>query len=265
MHAGPGHHYQLTPLETDTTPLLGIADPVSSILHLGGAVVFAILGFGLLQRARGSSLRVAAIGVYWRGVLFALTASGIFHLVARGTDARNGLQIVDHAAIFFLIAASYTPIHIIQFRGFMRWGILTLVWTAALAGMVLKSFWFSDIPQWAGLSLYLGLGWVGLISAIALYRLVGLTSLTPLIGGAMAYTVGAVFEYAGIPTLAAGFVGPHEIFHLLVLAGVGLHWEYIRRITVHAPTTDLYQAESLRPLPAGSTSAAVALEKPRLE
>jgi channel protein (hemolysin III family) len=233
--------------EVDPIPFLGIADPISSILHLGGAVVFAVLGFGLLQRAGGNSLRVAAIGVYWGGVLFALTVSGIFHLVARGTDTRHVLLIVDHAAIFFLIAASYTPIHIIQFRGFMRWGILALVWTAALAGMVLKSVWFSVIPQWVGLSLYLGLGWVGLISAIALYRLVGLTPLIPLIGGAMAYTVGALIEYARVPTLVAGIVGSHEIFHLLVLVGVGMHWEYIRRITVHAPTTDLYQTGSFLP------------------
>jgi len=225
----------------DPTPFLGNADPISSILHLGGALVFAVLGIGLLQRAQGNSLRVTSIAVYWGGVLFALTVSGVFHLVARGTDARNVLMIVDHAAIFFLIAASYTPIHVIQFRGFMRWGILGLVWTAALVGMVLKTVWFDTIPEWAGLSLYLALGWAGLISAIALYRLVGPTPLIPLIGGAFAYTMGALLEYAGIPTLAAGIVGPHEIFHLLVLAGVGMHWEYIRRITVHAPTTDLYQ------------------------
>ncbi len=231
----------------DPTPFLGIADPISSILHLGGALVFAVLGIGLLQRARGNSLRVTAIAVYWGGVLFALTVSGVFHLVARGTDARNVLMIVDHAGIFILIAASYTPIHVIQFRGFMRWGILGLVWTAALVGMVLKSVWFATIPEWAGLSLYLALGWTGLISAIALYRLVGPTPLIPLIGGALAYTMGAVFDYARIPTLAAGIVGPHEIFHLLVLAGVGMHWEYIRRITVHAPITDLYQIPQVLP------------------
>jgi channel protein (hemolysin III family) len=225
----------------DPTPFLGIADPISSTLHLGGALVFAVLGIGLLQRAQGNPLRVAAIVVYWVGVLFALTTSGVFHLVARGTDARHLLMIVDHAAIFFLIAASYTPIHVIQFRGFMRWGILGLVWTAALAGMVLKSVWFETIPEWVGLSLYLGLGWAGLISAIGLYRLVGAAPLIPLVVGALAYTVGAALDYARFPTLATGIVGSHEIFHLFVLVGVGMHWEYIRRITVHARTTDLYQ------------------------
>ncbi len=242
----------------DPTPFLGIADPISSVLHLGGAAVFAVLGFGLVQRARGDALRVAAIGVYWSGVLFALTASGMFHLTARETDARQLLVIVDHVAIFFLIAASYTPIHIIQFAGVMRWGILALVWIAALAGMVLKTFWFSAIPEWAGLSLYLGLGWAGLISAFALYRLVGLRALTPLIGGALAYTMGAVFDYARLPTIVPGVVGPHEIFHLAVLAGVALHWQYIRRITVHAPVTDLYrQAPVSGGAPAPATMARV--------
>jgi channel protein (hemolysin III family) len=94
-----------------------------------------------------------------------------------------------------------------------------------------------------GLTLYLALGWTGLISAIGLYRLVGLKPLVPLIGGAVAYTLGAVFEYARIPTVAVGIIGPHEIFHLFVLAGVGMHWEYIRRITVHAPAMDIYQVQ----------------------
>lgn len=228
----------------DPTPFLGIADPISSALHLGGALVFAVLGIGLLQQARGNPLRVAAILVYWVGVVFALTTSGVFHLVARDTDTRQVLMIVDHAAIFFLIAASYTPIHVIQFKGFMRWGILGLVWSAALAGMVLKSVWFETIPEWVGLSLYLGLGWAGLISAIGLYRLAGAAPLIPLVIGALAYTAGAAFDYARFPTLAAGIVGPHEIFHLFVLAGVGTHWEYIRRLTVQAPTRSMEETKS---------------------
>ena len=75
-----------------------------------------------------------------------------------------------------------------------------LVWTAALAGMVLKSVWFETIPEWVGLSLYLGLGWAGLISAIGLYRLVGTAPLIPLVVGALAYTVGAALDYARFPT-----------------------------------------------------------------
>ncbi len=136
-------------------------------------------------------------------------------------------MIVDHAAIFFLIAGSYTPVHVFQFRGLMRWGVLTPVWIAAIAGMLAKSFYFHEIPEQLGLMLYLGLGWVGLISAVALYRLGGLRPMLPLLAGALAYTIGAGLEFARVPTLAVGVVGPHEVFHLFVLAGVALHWYYI--------------------------------------
>jgi channel protein (hemolysin III family) len=225
----------------DPTPLIGLTDPVSAVTHLGGAVVFAVLAIGLVLRARGNSLRVAAVCVYVIGVVFALSASGIFHVLARDTAARDVLQVVDHAGIFFLIAATYTPIHIIEFKGLMRWGVLAAVWSAAVAGIVLKSVFFTGFPQWIGLMLYLGLGWVGLISATALYRLVGLVPLRPLIGGALAYTIGAVLEFAKVPTFLSGVVGPHEIFHLFVLMGVAMHWTYIRRIVIYAHVTDLYQ------------------------
>jgi len=200
-----------------------------------------VLAVGLISRAGGNRLRVAAVSIYVIGVVFALFASGIFHLVDPLTASRAVLQRVDHAAIFFLIAATYTPVHVIEFRGFMRWGILGAVWTTATAGIILKSIYFASVPTWSGLLLYLGLGWAGLISATVLYRAVGLKPLMPLIGGAVAYTAGAVLEFAGVPTILPGIVGPHEMFHVFVLIGVGLHWTYIRRIVMYAPITDLYQ------------------------
>jgi hemolysin III len=211
------------------------------LTHLGGAVAFSVLAVGLISRAGGSRLRVAAVSIYVVGVVFALFASGIFHLADPLTASRALLRRVDHAAIFFLIAATYTPVHVIEFRGFMRWGILGAVWTTATAGIILKSVYFASVPTWTGLLLYLGLGWAGLISATVLYRAVGLKPLMPLIGGAVAYTAGAVLEFAGVPTILPGIVGPHEMFHVFVLIGVGLHWTYIRRIVMYAPITDLYQ------------------------
>lgn len=201
-----------------------------------------------MQRTRGNQLRVAAVTIYVMGVVFALSASGVFHLLEHDTPARELLQKLDHAGIFFLIAASYTPIHVIEFAGFWRWGILAIVWSAALAGILLKLFFFAAIPEWVSLALYLSLGWAGLVSATLLYRAVGLTPLRPLIGGAIAYTVGATLEFAEVPRLYAGVFGPHELFHLLVLLGVALHWIYIRRIVVAAPISDLYQ-QPVRPTP----------------
>lgn len=180
-----------------------------------------------MRRAQYDPLGYAAIAIYVTAVVATLTVSAAFHATSRISDARSQLLIVDHAAIFFLIAGSYTPVHVFQFRGWMRWGVLTPVWLAAIAGILLKSFYFQEIPEQLGLMLYLGLGWVGLISAVALYRLDGMRPMLPLLAGALAYTLGAGLEFARVPTLAAGLVGPHEVFHLFVLAGVALHWYYI--------------------------------------
>jgi len=220
--------------------VLGFADPISSLTHLSGAAAFATLGVGLVGRARGNLLRVIAVLVYVLGVVFALTASGVFHLLDPDTRARAVFRAIDHAGIFFLIASTYTPVHVIQFKGLMRWGVLAFVWSAAITGIVLKSVFFDGIPEWVGLALYLGLGWAGLASAVALYRAVGLSPLRPLIGGALAYTVGAALEFLRTPTFIPGVLGPHEIFHFFVLVGIALHWVYIRRITIYAPITDLY-------------------------
>jgi len=174
------------------------------------------------------------------GVVLTLFASGLLHLVARETTLRSDLLRVDHAAIFFLIAATYTPIHIIEFRGWMRWGVLGLIWTAALAGMCLKIAFIDSVSEWVSLTLYLALGWAGLFTAIALHRVVGLKPLIPIVVGALAYTIGAVLDFSALEDPIPGLVRIHEVFHLFVLAGITAHWIYIRRITIQAPITDLY-------------------------
>jgi channel protein (hemolysin III family) len=78
--------------------------------------------------------------------------------------------------------------------------------------------------------MYLGLGWLGLISTVALARRFGVRFVLPLVWGALAYTAGAVAEFVGWPVLLAGVVGPHEIFHLAVVAGISFHWAFIRGI-----------------------------------
>jgi len=213
---------------------------VASLTHLFGAFAFSVLGTGLIQRGHGVSLRVAALVIYVTGVVSALLLSGLMHLVDRDSLARSVLVRLDHAAIFFLIGATYTPVHIIQFRGWMRWGVLVSIWTAATAGMILKLAFIEAVPEWLSLSFYLALGWAGLFTALALHRVVGLKPLTPIILGALAYSIGALIDASAMPDLVPGLIRPHEVFHVFVLAGVAAHWVYIRRITVFAPITDLY-------------------------
>ena len=126
-------------------------------------------------------------------------------------------------------ADAFTAGHAILFRGLWRWGMIGLVWSLALVGAVLKLFFFAQVSEAAGLTFYLGMGWIGLASAVRIHRRYGWALLGPLFGGGAAYTVGAVLEFCRWPTLAPGVLGPHELFHLCVLLGVACHWEFTLR------------------------------------
>ena len=211
-------------------PLAGFSDPVSSISHLGGAVVFAFLAVALLRRGGGDRARMISLSVFALSCVLLLGLSGVYHLLSPDTAARAVLKRLDHAAIFVLIAGSFTPVHTILFRNAWRWGMLTGIWGAAIAGLTLKIVYFDTLPEWLGLAMYLALGWMGVISAVALARRYGWRPIHPVLWGALAYTAGAVAEFLGWPVLLPGIVGPHEMFHLAVLAGIACHWAFIARI-----------------------------------
>ena len=217
--------------------IAGFSDPFSSLTHLAAAVVFLILGIVLLQRGRGDRTRVISLCVFTFSCVLLLSLSGVYHLLEPDTPGREVLKRLDHAAIFVLIAGSFTPVHVILFRGGWRWGMLAGIWGAALAGLVLKTVFFSTMPEWLGLLMYLGLGWMGVISALHLSRRYGLRFIQPLLWGALAYTAGALIEFLRWPVLLAGIVGPHEIFHLAVLAGISCHWAFILGIAAGEPVS----------------------------
>ncbi|WP_455205888.1 PAQR family membrane homeostasis protein TrhA [Kaarinaea lacus] len=213
----------------------GFSEPFSSLTHLLGAAVFLVFGVLLIGRHGKGVAQAASLLVFVFGVTFALSMSGVFHLLTPGTVGKQVLQVLDHAAIFFLIAATYTPIHVIIFRGFMRWGVLTLVWVFAISGITLKSIFFNDIPEWLGLSLYLGLGWFGVFSTYQLYRRFGFDYIKFIIYGALAYTVGATMEFLRLPIIIPNVLGPHEMFHFMVLIGISMHWIFIQKVAREAP------------------------------
>jgi channel protein (hemolysin III family) len=207
----------------------GFSDPVSSLTHLGGAVVFAILGISLIGRGRGRGepRRVISLAVFAFSCVLLLSLSGVYHLLTPETAARGVLVRLDHAAIFVLIAGSFTPVHVILLRDRWHRHLLWWIWGAAIAGLALKMVYFDTMPAWLGLLMYLGLGWLGVISTAALARRFGVRFILPLVWGALAYTIGALADFLLWPVLVTGVIGPHELFHLAVLAGVSFHWAFI--------------------------------------
>jgi channel protein (hemolysin III family) len=93
--------------------------------------------------------------------------------------------------------------------------------------VTLKSIFFDDLPEWLGLVLYLGMGWFGAVSGVVLWLRHGWRLIRPLFWGGVAYSVGGLLEFVQWPTPIPNVVGPHELFHLGVLVGAGLHWRFV--------------------------------------
>ena len=212
--------------EFDLYHISGLYDPVSALSHLVGAGVSAALTPFLLRRAEGYPRRQAFLAVFAVATMLLLSLSGVYHLLDVG-DWRAFFRRLDHGAIFVLIAGTFTPVHGILFRGARRWVPLLLIWSAAAVGLTLEVSAFSDFPEWVELTAYLGMGWGGVFTGLALYRRYGYAFIRPLLWGGVAYTVGGVLEFLRWPALIPGIVGPHEVFHFGVLAGVGLHWWFV--------------------------------------
>jgi channel protein (hemolysin III family) len=208
-------------------PIPGFAEPVSCWTHLLGAGVFLVLGIVLVRRGHGHWGRVTALGIFAFSCIFLLGISGTYHLLDRDSAARGVLQKLDHAAIFTLIAGTFTAVHAILFTGPWRWGMILAIWTMAATAVTLKMIFFHSVPEALSLSLYLGMGWVGLISGVKIARMFGRRFIDLLLFGAVAYTAGAVLEFLHWPVVIPGVIGPHELFHLAVLAGLFFHWRFI--------------------------------------
>lgn len=206
----------------------GFSEPVSCWTHLLGAGVVAVASWRLLARARHAGV-LWTVAVYVFGLLFMLSMSGVYHLLEPGRAPRAVLQRLDHAAIWVQIAGTFTPIHVVLCRGRWRGGFLALVWGLAVTGLTLKTVFFADMSPWLGTSLYIGMGWLGAVSAWHLVRLYGQRFARPLMVGGLWYTGGAILEAVGWPTPIPGVIEAHELFHVAVLVGAAVHWRLISR------------------------------------
>lgn len=208
-------------------PLPGFLEPVSSLTHLLGAGVFALLAVPLLRRARGDLRRVALFGVYAFAAVLLLAASGVYHMLPEASTARAVMGRLDLAAIFVLIAGTHTPVQGLFFRGFARWGVLLALWGIAALGITLFTIFYDDLPRGLGTGVFLLMGWLAGASGLIVWRRIGSARIAPLVLGGVAYSIGAVLQWRQWPNLVPGVFGAHELWHLAVLAGMGLHWHFL--------------------------------------
>lgn len=203
----------------------GFFEPISSITHFLGAIVFAVLGARLVRRGGADRGRAASLAVYAVATVGVLSISGIYHLLEPG-PWREVVRLLDVSSVFVLIAATATPLYAILFRGRSRALPLLGIWSFAIAGIVLRIAFAGELPRGVGATGFVLLGWAGAGAAVVLCRRYGYCFIRPLLLGGLIYTLGVLLlglDRRWLP----GLVGPHELWHLAVLAALALHWRFI--------------------------------------
>jgi hemolysin III len=177
-----------------------------------------VLGL-LVDTSRG---RVAA-AVFAGSVVAMFGASALYHRFDWAPVARRRLRRLDHAGIYGLIAGTYTPFGLLVLSGAWRITVLGIVWTGALAAIVLKLFW-GDAPKWLAAAIAVALGWVGVVVFPQLLDKTGVAASTLLLLGGLAYTLGAVVYARGRPDPFPVVFGYHEVFHAFTIAAVAMQY-----------------------------------------
>ncbi len=179
-----------------------------------GAIGLVLLIVKTLQTESGVIL--ASMIVYGVSIILLFTASTFYHAIPHD-GAKRVLRIVDHCAIYLLIAGTYTPYTLLVIGDRMGAVIMAIVWSLAVAGIIFKIFFVGRF-QMVSLFTYLGMGWLGLLGAFQIANNLPPTGIALLVGGGLAYSVGTIFfKVKTIPF-------NHAIWHLFVLAGCILHF-----------------------------------------
>lgn len=197
----------------------GVGEEFANSLTHGVGALLAIGGLAILvtlAALRGDVWHVVSCSIYGGAMVVLYTASTLYHSVS-APRAKKALQVFDHAAIFLLIAGTYTPFTLVSLRGPWGWSLFGTVWGLALVGIVLEIGFPRRWPA-VSLVLYVAMGWVVVVAVKPLLAVLPTGGLVLLVLGGLAYTAGIGF-YAW-KKLPYG----HAIWHLFVLAGTILHF-----------------------------------------
>ncbi len=157
------------------------------------------------------------------------SASGIYHSVTANPRVIAILRKIDHSAIFLLIAGSYTPFCLVAFTGFWREGLLIIIWSLALAGIVFKVF-IINTPRWFTAGLYVVMGWLSVFAGKEFLSRLSPDTIGWLFAGGILYTLGAVIYITKKGNFFPGVFGFHEVWHIFVLLGAAAHFVAVTKI-----------------------------------
>lgn len=171
---------------------------------------------------------IASAWVFSATLVVLYAASTLYHSVPR-SRLKQRLRVLDHSAIFLLIAGSYTPFALVGLRGRLGWALLATVWGLALAGIAFKASLSARGHRWST-GAYVAMGWLGLAVIGPIAHVLRTTTLEWVLAGAGAYTAGALmFHYRRLRY-------HHAVFHLLTVLGSACHFIAVSTLLLSVST-----------------------------
>lgn len=200
-----------------------IKDPFSALSHWFGAALGVVGLVALVEAGHASPGRMAALTIYGGTLILLFVCSALAHSIRGSARIQDHLTRLDCAAIFFLIAGTYTPVCIIALHGPLGAAILIAQWTLAAIGaaVVLLGRGKSNLPRTV---LYLCMGWMGLIAGIPVIHALSPGAIAWLLAGGAAYSIGAIIFITNRPHLWPGRFLAHDLWHVMVLIGSACHF-----------------------------------------
>ena len=198
-----------------------IRPSLRGVSHRYAFFLSLVAGAALVASASGGREYVAT-AVFAGTLAMMFGVSALYHTITWRPPIRRWMRRLDHAAIYLLIAGTYTPFGLLVLPTTWAVVVLSIVWSGCAVATILKFAWV-DAPKWLAATLALALGWVGVIAFPHLIA-AGIAPLVLLGGGGLLYPAGAVVYARGSPNPAPAVFGYHEIFHVFVIAAAACQY-----------------------------------------
>ncbi|MBE5315419.1 MAG: hemolysin III family protein [Xanthomonadales bacterium] len=191
---------------------------INALTHGVGAFASAAAGAVLITLAAlwGDAWQLGTAIVFVITLLLLYIASTLYH-AARHGQLKQRLKVLDHCAIFLLIAGTYTPFTLLGLRDSWGWTLFGIIWALAVLGVVFKLFFTGRFPRLSTM-MYVAMGWLIVIAFGPMVQELSTATIAWLLAGGVAYTLGTLFYHRESLPYA------HAIWHLFVLAGSSFHF-----------------------------------------
>ncbi len=209
-----------------------LREPVNSLTHWGGAVLALVGLITLLIVGWSTPAKIISLAIYGVSLIFLFSASATYHMVRVKDKALEIFRKIDHSAIFVLIAGTYTPFCVNAFEGFWKWGMLSIIWSLALIGILVKIFYIGA-PRWLNAAIYVVMGWFSVVAAGQMLATLPVWVFTWLIIGGVIYTLGAIVYATKIFNFKPGVFGFHEVWHIFVLLAAAAHFVAVLGVAIY--------------------------------